>query len=163
MNPQPSQIVEALALHTLTPTNTVTWQLFRDTAVDGSGQYFAKSNTGVIEAIGTNNALASYVATLTQSGTTAPVANVVQNSLLGNPAEPVWSYVGVGDYLLTMANAFPTAGDTIIFTGSAVAAGQTIVAAWISVNTISVKTYSAADAAANGVLTNSAFEITVYP
>lgn len=45
-----------------------------------------------------------YRATLTQSGTSAPVANILENTL---GAIPVWSRIGTGDYLLTLNGAFP--------------------------------------------------------
>jgi hypothetical protein len=44
-----------------------------------------------------------YTALLTQSGTEAPVATVLENTLGG---EVVWSYVGVGDYRGTLSNTF---------------------------------------------------------
>lgn len=44
-----------------------------------------------------------YKAFLTQTGTNAPVATVVENTLGGTP---VWSYFGVGTYELTLAGAF---------------------------------------------------------
>lgn len=45
-----------------------------------------------------------YVALLTQSGTDAPVATVLKNTLGGTV---VWSYAGVGVYEGTLAGAFP--------------------------------------------------------
>lgn len=45
-----------------------------------------------------------YRATLTQSGTDAPVANILENTLGGIP---VWLRLGTGDYLMTLAGAFP--------------------------------------------------------
>ena len=45
-----------------------------------------------------------YTALLTQSGTSAPVATILQNTLGGTP---VWSRSGVGTYAITLAGAFP--------------------------------------------------------
>lgn len=45
-----------------------------------------------------------YRAVLTQSGTNAPVATVLENTLGGTV---VWSYAGIGDYRATLASAFP--------------------------------------------------------
>jgi len=45
-----------------------------------------------------------YVALLTQTGTDAPVATVLENTLGG---EVVWTYNGPGDYTGTLAGAFP--------------------------------------------------------
>jgi hypothetical protein len=44
-----------------------------------------------------------YTALLTQTGTDAPVATVLENTLGGAPA---WSYDSVGYYKLTLTNAF---------------------------------------------------------
>lgn len=49
-----------------------------------------------------------YTALLTQSGTSAPVATVLENTLGGTV---VWTYVDVGTYLGTLTGAF--AGDVI--------------------------------------------------
>lgn len=51
-----------------------------------------------------------YTALLSQSGTDAPVATVLQNTI-GNI---VWSYWGVGLYYGTLSNAFPI-DKTVIF------------------------------------------------
>lgn len=44
-----------------------------------------------------------YTALLTQSGTDAPVATVLENTLGGTV---VWTYAGVGDYVATLTGAF---------------------------------------------------------
>jgi hypothetical protein len=54
-----------------------------------------------------------YVALLTQSGTSAPVATVLENTLGGTV---VWSYVGVGTYYGTLASAF-TQNKTVVNIG----------------------------------------------
>lgn len=51
-----------------------------------------------------------YVALLTQIGTDAPVATVLENTLGGTV---VWTYGGTGEYLGTLAGAF-TAGKVFI-------------------------------------------------
>lgn len=55
----------------------------------------------------------SYVALLTQSGTNAPIASVLENSIGGTP---VWSRNVAGDYRLTITGAFTT-GKTQVFIG----------------------------------------------
>ena len=50
-----------------------------------------------------------YTALLTQSGTDAPVATVLENTL----GDIVWSYVGVGGYIGTLTGAF-TENKTIL-------------------------------------------------
>ena len=44
-----------------------------------------------------------YTALLTQSGTDAPVATVLENTLGG---VPVWSYISTGTYRMTLTSAF---------------------------------------------------------
>ncbi len=46
-----------------------------------------------------------YTAILNQTGTEAPVATVLENTLGG---EVVWSYLAVGQYVGTLAGAFPS-------------------------------------------------------
>lgn len=46
-----------------------------------------------------------YIATLTQSGTSAPVVNVIKDTI---PGTKTWSYVSTGLYMLSCANAFPS-------------------------------------------------------
>lgn len=55
-----------------------------------------------------------YVALLTQSGTDAPVATVLENSLGGTV---VWTRDDLGTYLGDLANAFPD-GKTVCIIGS---------------------------------------------
>lgn len=50
-----------------------------------------------------NGAVKVYRALLTQSGTNAPVATVLENTLGG---DPVWSYIDVGQYALTLTGVF---------------------------------------------------------
>ncbi len=52
-----------------------------------------------------------YVALLSQSGTDAPVASVVENTLGGTV---VWTRDGPGSYLGTLSGAFPV-GKTVVF------------------------------------------------
>ena len=60
------------------------------------------ANTNAIAAMGNPKV---YKALLTQSGTDAPVATVLVNTLSGTP---VWSYSGEGAYLLTLTGEFVT-------------------------------------------------------
>lgn len=52
-----------------------------------------------------------YRALLSQSGTDAPVATVLKNTLGGTP---VWTRANVGNYRLTLAGAFPSAKTFIL-------------------------------------------------
>jgi hypothetical protein len=59
-----------------------------------------------------NVAVKTYKALITQSGTDAPVATVLENSLGGTP---VWARSNAGTYTITLNGAF-TVGKTLIFT-----------------------------------------------
>ena len=52
-----------------------------------------------------------YMALLTQSGTDAPVATVLQNTLGGTV---VWTYNGNGSYIATLSGAFPASKTWLI-------------------------------------------------
>lgn len=85
--------------------------IFNDAA---DGLLKTKDSSGVVETLATTEGIADtepkvYVALLTQSGTDAPVATVLKNTLGG---VPVWSYSNVGVYTGTLASAF-TANKTI--------------------------------------------------
>ena len=54
-----------------------------------------------------------YTVLLNQSGTSAPVATILQNTLSGTP---VWTRTGAGSYTCTLASEF-TINKTVIFTG----------------------------------------------
>lgn len=61
---------------------------------------------------GTGSPYRKYVALVSQAGTDAPVANVLENGL---GKTPVWSYDSPGLYFLTLSGGFP-AGRTVIMT-----------------------------------------------
>jgi hypothetical protein len=54
-----------------------------------------------------------YTATVTQTGTAAPVATVLNNTLGGTL---VWTRSATGTYLATLTGAFPTASKVVILT-----------------------------------------------
>lgn len=105
-----------------------------------------------------------YKALLTQSGTDAPVATVLVNTLSGTP---VWSYLSVGQYQLTLASEF-VLGKTTVLLGCADQAASdafyytidsTVQPNGVSMQTINVTT----DAAANFLLNYTLITIEVYP
>ena len=104
----------------------------------------------------------SYIATLEQPGTNAPVANVIENTLGGTL---FWKYLGVGKYSAVLSNAFPIEADTHILVGCHTAEGAKakITAFWGDPNTIFVYTYSdlTQDKYGDGILSNTAIEIKV--
>ena len=78
-----------------------------------------------------------YRALLTQTGTDAPVATVLENTLGG---EVVWTRDGTGSYLATLANAF-TANKTLVYVSSAGGNANDVVfpqGRWSSTNVVSV-------------------------
>ena len=80
-----------------------------------------------------------YVALLTQSGTSAPVATVLKNTLGGTV---VWSYVSQGNYMATLTGAFPETKTgvqaTLSFTGQG--NGGLVEVVWNDVNSLAVAT-----------------------
>ena len=91
--------------------------IFNDAA---DGLLKTKDSSGVVETLATTEGIADtepkvYVALLSQSGTDAPVATVLKNTLGG---VPVWSYSSVGVYNAELSNAFT--GDLIGFAYSGV-------------------------------------------
>lgn len=100
-----------------------------------------------------------YKALLTQTGTNAPVATVLVNTLSGTP---VWSYDGVGNYILTLASEFPQ-NKTFIKINNAESGGRFNLAYWDSVNTIRVDSADGSGTGYNDLLLYTSFEIEVYP
>jgi hypothetical protein len=101
-----------------------------------------------------------YRALLTQSGTSAPVATVLENTF-GAPL--VWSYANVGDYNVTLAAAFPNA-NTFARGGPGILTLKQSVMSRTDANVVNLKTYSnITGPAANDLLTASPVEIVQYP
>jgi len=95
-----------------------------------------------------------YTALLTQSGTNAPVATVLENTLGGTV---VWSYNDVGYYTATLANAF-TENKTYLPLVIINDGGPVVVSvSWASSSAIELNISS------NGLLGATPFEIRVYP
>jgi hypothetical protein len=105
-----------------------------------------------------------YTALLTQSGTDAPVATVLENTLGG---EVVWSYIDVGVYEGVLAGAFVDE--------------KTWCSGWVSISDVGTQFFAAklyrvsndavrisigkpvSESAQNSALSSSSFEIRVYP
>ncbi len=102
-----------------------------------------------------------YTALLTQTGTNAPVATVLENTLGGTV---VWSYVFLGSYRATLSNAF-TFNKTFVNiqnTGGG-AFGANIVGT-LSINTIDIYSFDVYGGdIANDLLNKTSIEIRVYP
>ena len=101
-----------------------------------------------------------YTALLTQTGTNAPVATVLENTLGG---EVVWSYDGVGEYLGTLAGAFPQ-DKTIRIIGSPTGGiGAQVNCLWTgSADIIYIESLDITASPTNGELSDTTLEIRVY-
>jgi hypothetical protein len=92
-----------------------------------------------------------YVALLTQSGTNAPVATVLANTLGGTV---VWSYDASGQYHCTLSGAFVTNKTWIT--------PITIDGSGAGLNLVDANTVSVYSPAGDDVLVNTSIEIRVY-
>lgn len=100
-----------------------------------------------------------YTALITQIGTSAPTANVLENTLGGTV---VWSRIGEGEYLATLSGAF-TGVKTICFTTiyAGLSYPATAQAGKSTDNAVVLQTREGASLADN--FSNLNFEIRVYP
>ena len=97
-----------------------------------------------------------YTALLTQTGTSAPTATVLENTLGGTV---VWTYNAEGSYIGTLTGAF-TADKTAIFTGGF---DGFYFSYRGSANTVTILTYDETLTLANDYLNKNPIEIRVYP
>jgi hypothetical protein len=103
-----------------------------------------------------------YRALLTQTGTNAPVATVLENTLGG---EIVWTRPGLaGSYSGKLTNMFPNENKVIIFTQQTYSTTYITTYAYYSdSNTILIETVDTSiDTALDGELYNTSIEIRVY-
>ena len=101
-----------------------------------------------------------YTALLTQSGTDAPVATVLENTLGG---DIVWTYAEIGVYIGTLPNAF-TENKTwfnVIYNSNSVSTNETVAIYWNNVNEIHVQT-GIGTVYTDGRLYLNSIEIRVY-
>jgi protease II len=100
-----------------------------------------------------------YTALLTQTGTDAPVATVLENTI----GDIVWTRDDVGVYFATLPNAF-TENKTwfnIISNSNSVSTNETVAIYWNSVNDIHVQT-GIGTVSTDGRLYLNSIEIRVY-
>jgi hypothetical protein len=97
-----------------------------------------------------------YTALLTQTGTDAPVATVLENTLGGTV---VWSYFGLGDYFATLSGVF-TENKTWCIGGSQnpIGGAELVIIGRSNSNSIELIAPSG-----DGVLLDCCIEIRVYP
>jgi len=103
-----------------------------------------------------------YKATLTQTGTDAPVATKFGNTFSGTP---IWSYEGVGVYKLTLAGEFPDETNVSILgspLGGTTLANASTIITWNDSNSILFETFKNG-ALSNEVYLNYTVLIEVYP
>lgn len=102
-----------------------------------------------------------YKALLTQTGTDAPVATVLVNTLSGTP---VWSYVGVGDYELTLASEW-TVNKTGIIHKSIISddVNYKLTSIYTSSSVLNFKTFDTTTSSNDMLLNAELITIEVYP
>lgn len=99
----------------------------------------------------------SYTALLTQTGTNAPVATVLENTL---EATITWSYVGVGQYYATASSAVFTANKTAGILSNSSSTG---INAFVNISTTIFNTVTTlSGVASNNELFKNMVEIRVY-
>lgn len=99
-----------------------------------------------------------YVALLSQTGTNAPVATVLENTLGG---AVVFSYEEEGAYIGTLAAAF-TENKIVFFLGSIDSADTFVKAEWIDTDSFRILSFNTGTQA-DDELDATAIEIRVYP
>lgn len=118
----------------------------------GYYSYMVNSGTGGVQP-------KIYKALLTQTGTDAPVATVLVNTLSGTP---VWSYEYVGGYALTLASEFVSGKTAYSITTFQQASRKAIISDNFP-NQILVDTTDNSGTGYNDVLLNTLITIEVYP
>jgi len=175
--------LEPTTAYTLIQSTATNGYKFWDTratprGVEYSGDYSATYNDRSLMDFGSVKALVSdsiatvsgggggasylvYTALLSQSGTDAPTATVLENTLGGTV---VWTWEDVGFFRGTLTSAFPSAKTWATASIDLVAAADEFFAriARESDNLVKVQIFDAAVAAINGC-NNMAIEIRVYP
>jgi hypothetical protein len=136
------------SLHVSASTNPVRFEGLQTNT--GATKIVIADNNGVLY---TETKPKKYVALLTQTGTSAPTAIVLENTL-GNIT---FGYVSTGKYTVT-ATGLLTLNKTTVITGGAVCSIDTL-----TVNGFSLISYGLGFSSANTILNNSTIEISVYP
>ena len=100
-----------------------------------------------------------YVALLSQTGTDAPVATVLENTLGGTV---VWTYEDVGSYIGTLSGAF-IINKTVIILGASNGAGQSNAAFRSSDNAVGIVSANGSGTPSNDLIYETPIEIRAYP
>jgi len=132
-------------------------QIPRFSALSGTG-----TRTVVADASGnlsaTNLTYKVYKALLTQTGTGAPTATVLDNTLGGTVT---FTYNATGYYGISRTGAF-TAGKVIVFINGNLATTATFGWSRVDDNTLEISSFDNSGSAANGLFTNASISIEVY-
>lgn len=137
------------------PTDIITSRIYTLPTEDGTnGQVLQTNGSGTLSWFGAKK----YVALLSQTGTSAPTATVLDNTLGGTL---VWSYDGVGSYIGTLTGAFTLDKTSVmisgVYKGSASGLRKTN-------NTVQITTTATStNTEANALLDSTTIEIKVYP
>ncbi len=137
------------------PMDITTSRIYTLPTADGTnGQVLQTNGSGTLSWFGAKK----YVALLTQTGTNAPTATVLDNTLGGTL---VWSYDGVGTYIGTLTGAFTLDKTAVLISG--VYKGS-VVGSRKTNNTIQITTTATStNTEANALLDSTTIEIKVYP
>jgi len=140
--------------------NPTAWTYFVDLNDDPYGS-FEEFSLAISDAINFNTGEATpqykvYTALLTQTGTSAPTAIVLENTL----GEIVWTYDAPGTYFATLTGGFIVGktwmvADTLQNTGAYTQNYKTL-------NIIELYTFNNSDVVTDGYLNNTGIEIRVY-
>lgn len=103
-----------------------------------------------------------YTALLTQSGTDAPVATVLENTLGGTV---VWSYLDIGRYTATLSGAFTSAKTVVLFNYNYIGTenARTSGSSRATDNTVNLVTFDTGGNPADAIMTGATIEIRVFP
>lgn len=125
---------------------------------NSSGITVTESNVSYDNGIKTLNSVTykKYIALLSQTGTNAPVATIIENTLT---SEIIWTYNGVGDYTGTLTGEFTQYKTTIYHNNTA--QGFTYVN-WQNEDEIDIETWNTLGVNSNGQLDYMTIEIRVY-
>lgn len=107
----------------------------------------------------TENVVKKYSAIINQSGSDAPVATVLENTLGGTL---VWTRDSAGYYVGTLSGAFETAKTQFYITPCDLGF-QYLAGVNIAPDSVFINTYTLAGVAADGRLNNAPITIIVFP
>lgn len=101
----------------------------------------------------------TYTALISQSGTSAPIAEVLENTLSGGIS---WIYGGVGFYYGTLSGAFTDLKTHAIISGGLGIGADIVKIGRISNNTVMITVADNSGGALDGVISSASIEIKVY-